>query len=213
MGFQDSLQPRSQAAFSSVSSHLCFNCREVAVLSLRFFSGRKPGWKTQTELMTENDRQKRFEDLCARHWQAVFRYALRRTANEASAQDVVIETFAVCWRRLDEVRDPALLWLYGVARRLVAQHMRQERHQESLAFRIVATDIDLRTDVSPPDGSEPGELFRALSRLRKRDQELLLLVAWDGLTHEEAARVLGCSRGAFTKRFVKARSRLEELIG
>ena len=61
------------------------------------------------------------------------------------------------------------------------------------------------------EGTE--ELFEALARLKDNERELLLLVAWDGLTHEEAAKVLGISRSAFTKRFGRARSRLEAQIG
>lgn len=163
--------------------------------------------------MTQDEREKRFRDLYTDHWQAIFRYALRRTGNEASAQDVVVETFTVCWRRLDEIRDPALPWLYGVAGRLVATHMRQERRQRLLVERIVATDIAVRGKAPPADAGEFNELLGALSRLARKDQEVLLLVAWEGLTHEEAAQVLGCSRGAFTKRLAKARSRLEGLIG
>jgi len=44
------------------------------------------------------------------------------------------------------------------------------------------------------EGDAP--LRRALNGLRERDREVLLLIAWEGLGPEEAAVVLGCSRGA-----------------
>jgi RNA polymerase sigma-70 factor (ECF subfamily) len=57
-------------------------------------------------------REERFEGLFRATYPAVRAYALRRSAPEA-AKDVVAETFLVAWRRLDEVPEDALPWLYG----------------------------------------------------------------------------------------------------
>lgn len=60
-----------------------------------------------------------FSDLYQGHYDAVLRYALRRTDPEA-ARDVAAETFLVAWRRLDVVPpDDGQVgpWLYGVASR------------------------------------------------------------------------------------------------
>src|SRR4029450_2647016 len=50
-------------------------------------------------------------------------YARRRAAPDA-AQDVVADTFLVAWRRLEDVPEDALPWLYGVARRVLANQRR-----------------------------------------------------------------------------------------
>ncbi len=44
-----------------------------------------------------------------------------------------------------------------------------------------------------PAGLEPGGLRAALASLSDSDQEVLRLVAWDGLTPAEVAVVLGCT--------------------
>src|SRR5690348_5784505 len=111
-------------------------------------------------------RRARFDALWAAHHDAVRRYALRR--EPALADDVVAETFAVAWRRLDDVPDQPLPWLYGVARKSLANLRRREAHQAAVAARagreptVVAAGVDR-------------ELLAALARLRPGDREALLL--------------------------------------
>ena len=54
--------------------------------------------------------------------------------------DVLAETFLAAWRRLDQV-PPAgedRLWLYGTARRVLANHHRGQRRRLALADRLKA---------------------------------------------------------------------------
>jgi RNA polymerase sigma-70 factor (ECF subfamily) len=53
----------------------------------------------------------------------------------------------------------------------------------------------------------------AIERLRPVDREVLELVMWEGLTHAEAAQVLGCSTNAVAVRLHKARKRLQAELG
>jgi len=64
--------------------------------------------------------------MYAAHRVPLLGYALRRTDNTDDAADVLAETFLAAWRRLDEVPrgDEARLWLYGTARRVLANHRR-----------------------------------------------------------------------------------------
>lgn len=54
--------------------------------------------------------------------------------------------------------------------------------------------------------------MEALARLRPDDQELLRLIAWDDLTHAEAAAVLGISANAVAIRLHRARRRFAEQL-
>ena len=55
-------------------------------------------------------------------------------------------------------------------------------------------------------------LREALGRLSRTDREALLLIGWEGLDHDAAARVLGCSAVAFKVRLHRARKRLARLL-
>jgi RNA polymerase sigma-70 factor (ECF subfamily) len=134
------------------------------------------------------------------------RYALREVPAHL-ANDVVAETFLTTWRRLDEVPDPALPWLLGVARRVVANQRRGEQRRERL--RLAAADQAGDQARNPADALAERDAVRtALGRLSQSDRELLMLIGWDGLTVRQAAVVLGTTAGATSVRLHRARRRL-----
>ena len=85
----------------------------------------------------EAERRARFERLYDAHYAAVLAYALRRTGHTI-AHDVAAETFLVAWRRFEFVPVDAAPWLYGVARRVLANERRAEHRRAALAERMRA---------------------------------------------------------------------------
>ncbi|QGQ21165.1 sigma-70 family RNA polymerase sigma factor [Cellulomonas sp. JZ18] len=140
------------------------------------------------------------------HQHALLAYAVRRVADPADAADVVAETYLVAWRRLDDVpRDAqARPWLFGVARRVLANHYRGERRRLALADRLRSS---LEEVAPPPEPADP-VLLTALDRLAPDDRELLRLVAWEELARDEIALVLGVPRATVRVRLHRARRRL-----
>ena len=92
--------------------------------------------------------QERFRHVYAEHVDRVLGYALRRTDRPEDAADVVAETFLVAWRRLGDVPEEprTRLWLYGVARRVLANQRRGERRRTSLGERLAA-DLATADDI------------------------------------------------------------------
>jgi RNA polymerase sigma factor (sigma-70 family) len=162
--------------------------------------------------LTADARRRRFEALYAEHQAAVLGYVLRRTDSTYDAADVIAETFLVAWRRLDGVPTGATarLWLYGVARRVLANHRRGERRRTQLADRLRG---DLAGRHAPEARSgELAELAAVFRLLADGDREVLALEAWEGLGAGEIAAVLGCSRNAARIRLHRARRRLRAAI-
>jgi RNA polymerase sigma-70 factor (ECF subfamily) len=173
----------------------------------------------------------RFELLYAKHAPAVKAYVMRR-ADSSMADDVVAEVFVVCWRRFDEVPVDPLPWLLGVARRVLSTQRRGERRRGALHDRLVQTSGAAHFEAPGDFAAEPGEspgatarsqdgalagmadaaLAGALARLSESDRELLLLVAWDGLSPAEAAGVLGVKSGTARVRLLRARRRLAQAL-
>jgi RNA polymerase sigma-70 factor, ECF subfamily len=158
-----------------------------------------------------NERE-RFERLYGENFRAVLRFAAARIDPER-AKDVVAETFLVAWRRLDDVPAEPRPWLLGVARRVIAGQRRSESRREALALRLQSAH---RRDPGSVDvaGALAGrdEVLAAFAALGERDQEVLRLVAWDGLSVGEAADVLGISRLAFAVRLHRARRRMARAL-
>ena len=113
----------------------------------------------------------------------------------------------MAWRRLPEVPEPALPWLYGVARKLIANQLRAAARRRALLERMAA-----HIEAADPDPRELG-LIQAIGRLPPNDREALLLVAWEGLSPAELSVALGCSPAAARARLHRARSRLRGELG
>ena len=157
-----------------------------------------------------DQREQRFGALYRDHYRSVWAYAVRRIESRADAGDVVADVFTIAWRRLSEVPDPPddLLWLYGVARRVVAGKRRSARRVRDLIARLQA---------NPVTGSTGGNqltdrLLEAVARLRPVEREAIALVHWEQLSHAEAAQVLGCSANAVAIRVHRARGRLRQAL-
>lgn len=121
------------------------------------------------------------------------------------------EAFVVALRRLDDVpidAGEAFAWLVGTVRKLAANH-RRRRDTQDRHWRDAVRDGWHATG-SPEDAvTERERCLTALAQLSAADRELLLLVAWEGLTTEQAARVLGISRNTLAVRMLRARQRLQ----
>jgi RNA polymerase sigma factor (sigma-70 family) len=158
--------------------------------------------------VAQTARRHRFEELYVAHRIPVLGYALRRTDNTDDAADVLAETFLTAWRRLDDVPlgAQARLWLYGTARRVLANHRRGERRRLALADRLKA---ELAVSYRQPDyAGGVAEIAAAFRRLSVSDQDVLALAGWEGLAPGEIAMVIGCSRNAARIRLHRARGRL-----
>jgi RNA polymerase sigma factor (sigma-70 family) len=149
----------------------------------------------------------RFQALYDAHAGAVLGYARRRAAR-ADADDVLAEVFLVAWRRLEEVPSTQeRVWLLGVARRALANQRRGSTRQGALRERLA---LHAQAPASAQSFPAAGQtrLGRALASLSESDRELLLLLAWEGLSNEEAARVLEIGPRALRVRLHRARRRL-----
>ena len=95
--------------------------------------------------MDPSENENRFHDLFDRHHHAVMAYFMRRIPDEADALDATEDVFLVAWRKLEQVPedDAALPWLYGVARRVLANHLRGRARFARLRRKLAAGDSAL----------------------------------------------------------------------
>ncbi|MGW0218626.1 RNA polymerase sigma factor [Micromonospora chokoriensis] len=153
-----------------------------------------------------------FTSLYAAEYAHIVRYGLRRLADGDAAAELAQEVFVVAWRRRVEVPDRSLPWLYGVARRVLANQWRTRRSAPDL---LPISDVELAR-LAGSSGADTtvgvADLRAALATLGEIDQEILRLVGWEELTVSEAAKVLSCSRATAAVRLHRARRRLGEAM-
>ncbi|RBQ18871.1 RNA polymerase subunit sigma-24 [Spongiactinospora rosea] len=155
--------------------------------------------------------QDRFEAIYDAYYPAVHQYAARRAGSADDTADVISETFLTAWRRIDDVPDGerALLWLYGVARRVLANQLRGASRRAVLADRL-RDELAASRPVTPADLEH---VRAAFDELPERDREVLALACWERLTSEQIAKVLGCTAIAARTRLHRARKRLAARLG
>ena len=163
----------------------------------------------------DSDAEDRFRTFYTAHFEALLGYAVRRVDQPADAADVVADTFLVAWRRRATLPpgDEARLWLYGVARKSLANHHRGDRRRDRLGQRL--RERLAETSVIDPavDLAERDAVRHALARLPELDREVLTLTVWEGLEPREIAEVLRLPAATVRQRLSRARTRLRALAG
>ncbi|MEV4181121.1 RNA polymerase sigma factor [Streptosporangium canum] len=162
--------------------------------------------------MSEQDDRSRFEAVYRRTYEQLLGYAVRRCSSPEDAADVVAETYVIAWRRITELPggEDGKLWLYGVARRVLANHQRGERRRLTRHTELTSEIEHLYTATSG-HGEQDG-VGEAMGMLADSDRELLALALWEGLDPGEIATVLNCSRNAARIRLHRARKRFAKAL-
>ncbi|HLR83932.1 MAG TPA: sigma-70 family RNA polymerase sigma factor [Nocardioidaceae bacterium] len=158
-------------------------------------------------------------EIYDRYADRIYNFCFRRTASWSAAEDAMSSAFLEAWkvRRKATSYDGSLLpWLCTVADNVCRNAMRGQRRQRALAekLRLVENVHDHADAVAArvDDERRMAQLVDAIGRLGKRDRQILMLVAWDGLTYRQAAQALGIPVGTVRSRAARARRRLTELM-
>jgi RNA polymerase sigma-70 factor (ECF subfamily) len=138
-------------------------------------------------------------------------YLMRRSPNVDDAADMLAETYLIAWQKLDAIPsgEGARLWLFGVARNLLLQGASRRRSRDALVERLAAELRSAHPSPLPIEDEPSGPLRTALSALPKRDREIVLLTAWEGLTPKQIAAVTSTPVNIVRVRLHRARKRLE----
>ena len=160
-----------------------------------------------------DQRKAEFERAYSRHLPDITAYVARRVARD-EVDDVVAKVFVVVWRRFEDVPPPPedRLWLFGVARRCVAHHLRSGLRQGRLRMRLANEIRIVQIPSSQRVDHRYDLVLKAMDLLKPHDREALRLVLWDELSHADAAIVLECSVNAFELRYRRARNSVRRAV-
>ena len=152
-----------------------------------------------------------FAELYRRCHRPVREFCRRRVGSDL-VDDAVAETFLTAWRRLNDVPtgSEALVWLYGVAYRVIGHQRRSMARRRRLDDRLrsVTPRTASAADESVTDADEYRLVLDAAARLGDTDAEVLRMVAWERLSVAEVAVVLGIDPNAVKQRLHRARRNL-----
>jgi RNA polymerase sigma-70 factor (ECF subfamily) len=155
-----------------------------------------------------------FRDLVAAHGQRLFRFVLRRIGNATEAEDLAQQAFVEAAQAYRGFRGDSQLstWLYGIAMNLVRNHLSRA------PCRLYAFEDESTLEqqaCARPDPERQYELSglmrlldRELATLMPEMREVLLLVALDDISYEDAAALLSLPIGTVRSRISRARTQL-----
>jgi RNA polymerase sigma-70 factor (ECF subfamily) len=152
-----------------------------------------------------------------RHAPAIAAYATRRVGLTA-ARDVVADTFRVALEQFDvfdSARGNERAWLFGIATNVIRRHWRTEERRLRAQVRSVRADVRpvdplLRIDDSVDAHRAYERIVDVVAQLPPDDRDLLVLVAWERMSSNEAASVLGIPPGTVRSRLHRLRTQLAE---
>ena len=150
-----------------------------------------------------------FRTIFEAHQDAVYRFAWRMTGAAGTAEDVAQETFLALWRspeRYDAARGSVRAFLLGVARNLVLKRWHAEGRWTAL------DDSDALLAPPPADWQTADKVGFAVQSLVPLQREAVVLVEYEGLTLDEAARAVGADVGTVKSRLHRARENLRRML-
>ena len=124
--------------------------------------------------LTRELRRRRFEGLFDSSYSRVFSFVLRRTQDRDLAEEIVAETFLIAWRRLEDLPDEPLPWLFGTARRVLANHTRYAKRRARHGAAVPLEYVEVGDpSASPADQVADRQAFiTAFAAIRAEDREV-----------------------------------------
>ncbi len=157
--------------------------------------------------------------LFDRYADAVYNYCFRRTASWHVAEDATATVFLEAWRgreRIATYDESALPWLYGIANNVCRNLSRSARRHLHAGGRLPSEGAadDHADGVADRLDSERqmAAVLAAVRRLPRREQEVLALVVWTGLSYEQTAAALEIPVGTVRSRLSRGRGRLSSAL-
>lgn len=156
--------------------------------------------------------EKAFEALALRHANRVFRMAWKWCGNRADAEDITQEVFMKLARKMHLYKPSARFttWLYQVTLNEARDYYRRDRRRMNYETQFSQQRGET---ADPGKGIETAQVRDLLHRLPDEQKEAVMLVVCDGLSHKDAAVILGCAEKTVTWRIFEARRKLKEWYG
>lgn len=162
--------------------------------------------------------------LFEEYHQRVFHVAFRFCGNIQEAEDITQEVFLKVFRDVSNFRGDSgfFTWLYRITVNVCLDNNRsRQRREKHLAEEN--TSMDLLKDTAAEHGRDPSShqiwqdelqqnLQTALNQMNPKLRTVIVLNHLQGLSYQELAKIIGCSKGTISSRLNRARRQLKRIL-
>lgn len=197
---------------------------------------QKPGENEDADDRALVERAKRgdhdaFRVIYERYRRRAYALALGVVKNPDAALDVVQEAFLRAHRHIDGFEGSASVytWLYRIVMNAGIDHLRKHGRSKNVEYDDAVAHLESE---APADaaalvpqlvrGNPAKEIARreirekideALEQLSPNHRAVLIMRELDGLSYEEMAKVMKCSKGTIMSRLFHARKNMQRILG
>ena len=165
----------------------------------------------------DGDRQA-FDELVRRTYVDTYTLAVRLTANEEDARDVVQEAYLRAWKGIKRFRGDAQFstWLYRITANAAYTLVQKRRRRRTEPLETVDEPVEAAVGAQPEAAAESAllleQLSAAVAELPPKLRAIVVLKDVYGLSHEDIAEELGISIAAAKVRLHRARKKLRDRL-
>lgn len=155
--------------------------------------------------------QHAFGELVRRHQSPVRGLLRQLTRSDVElADDLAQETFIRAYKHIGSFRGEAKFstWLFRIAYNLFREHARKRKELVGIDERQLEAEADPRA----VDPALRHDLMNALAQLPLSERTAVLLCCQNGLSHDEASRVLDIPLGTVKTNVLRGREKLKKIL-
>ena len=156
-----------------------------------------------------------FEEIVARHYESLYKFAYSLARTEADACDLTQQVFYIWATKGHQLRERSKIksWLFTILHRVFLETLRKQTRSPLHDLDEVATE-DLPASFSlSADVIDSAQAVRALSRVDDVYRAAVSLFYLEDCSYREIAHILQIAEGTVKSRIARGVSQLRELLG
>lgn len=159
--------------------------------------------------------QEAFDILIAKHYSKALHIAYLISGNRSDSEDIVQETFVLCWMNRKKIREPEYFetWLYRTLTREAWRYCKKARREMSVD-EVFGEDKASPVDVMDEAMRkwEAREICEAVKKLPVKQRTVIVLYYYNQMSTKEIAGVMHCMEGTVKSRLYTARASLKQVL-
>jgi len=150
--------------------------------------------------------------LLERHGRALTLFLFGYVHNLEDAEELMLDSFATVASGTSPFlgRSSFRTWLFSVGKKLALAHMRRQKARPDT---LDETALDqIMPDLALLQAERDRQLYQGLAQIKAEYRQVLYLIYFEGMTHEEAGRVMGKSKRQIYNLTERGRKALKEAL-